>query len=197
MSIRIEVVDDERWPDLVTLFGPSGAYSGCWCMWWRVPSKEFQANGNAGNRRALESLTRSGEPVGLLAYADAVPVGWAALAPRRAYARILRSPALKPDPGDPGDGAPDAGVWSVPCLFIDRRHRGRGVATALLQAAPKVARKAGARVLEAYPVDTSGEDRKFANAELYTGTVSLMTRLGFTVHKRPPTGRRLVMRRAL
>jgi hypothetical protein len=51
-------------------------------------------------------------------------------------------------------------------------------------------------VLEAYPVDTS-DGRKFANPELYTGTVPLMARLGFTVHKRPPTGRRVVMRRPL
>ena len=25
----------ERWGDFEKLFGPRGAYGGCWCMWWR------------------------------------------------------------------------------------------------------------------------------------------------------------------
>jgi GNAT superfamily N-acetyltransferase len=187
-EVEVHPVDSGRWPDLVSLFGPSGAYSGCWCMWWRIPGGEFSRNGNAGNRRALEELAQTNQPLGLLAYVDGEPVGWATVAPRPAYGRILRSPALKPDQPD------DDRVWSVPCFFIGRGHRGTGIATALLRHAVTHARARHATLLEGYPVDNS-EPRPAA--ELFSGTLPMFTAAGFTVHKRPPTGHRVVVRKAL
>jgi GNAT superfamily N-acetyltransferase len=188
VSIEVRTADAGRWTDLEALFGPSGAYSGCWCMWFRVSGREFGRNGNAGNRAALEALVRGGEPVGLLAYVEGAPAGWAAVAPRSAYHRILRSPALRPTDPD------EAGVWSVPCFFVGRPHRRAGVAAALLDAAVGHARAEGATVLEGYPVDT-GAGRAPPAAELYTGTVEQFARAGFFRHARPATGRRVVMRR--
>lgn len=180
-------MDRTRFGDLATLFGPSGAYSGCWCMFWRVPNREFNANGNAGNRAALTALCEAGGPLGLLAYAGGEPVGWVTLAPRPDYPRVLRSTTLKPaDPHDPG-------VWAVPCFFIHRAHRRRGVARALLAGAVRHARGAGARVLEGYPVT----DDHGGAAALYTGTMSLFEGAGFTVYRRPDSGRRVVMRHDL
>lgn len=188
-DIEVRPVGPAQWPDLERLFGPSGAYSGCWCMWFRISGREFSRNGNAGNRAALSDLVAANEPVGLLGYAGGEPVGWAAAAPRSAYARILRSPALRP--ADPTE----AEVWSVPCFFIRRDRRRTGVAGALLDAAVHHARAAGAAALEGYPVVvTSGRPPA---AELYTGTVPLFERAGFTVAHQPETGRRVVMRRAL
>lgn len=187
-EVEVHPVDTDRWPDLVALFGPSGAYSGCWCMWWRIPGGEFSRNGNAGNRTALEALARAGRPLGLLAYVDGRPVGWATVAPRAAFTRILRSPALKPDEPD------DDRTWSVPCFYIGRGHRGTGIATALLTAAVAHARNRKATTLEAYPVDTT---KRTPAAELFTGTLAMFTNAGFTVHKRPATGRRVVVRKRL
>jgi GNAT superfamily N-acetyltransferase len=158
-------------------------------MWWRIPSNQFSANGNAGNRAAMESLVREGAPVGLLAYAEGEPVGWCSIAPRPAYGRVLRSPALKPD--DPADPS----VWSVPCFFIRRDRRGAGVATALLAGALRHASEAGAAAVEGYPVQVRGA--RPPAAELYTGTVGLFARAGFVETRRPATGRRVIMRRAL
>jgi GNAT superfamily N-acetyltransferase len=189
----VRPVGPDRWDDLEELFGPSGAYSGCWCMRWRTSAKEFSANGNAGNKAALRRAVQAG-PVGLLAYEGQTPVGWAAIAPRQDYPRVLRSRALKPKvPDEPGTA-----VWAMPCFFIHRGHRRQGVASALLKAAPKYAKESGASTLEAYPVDTSAAaetGRMPTAAELYTGTVGLFERAGFEVHERPATGRRVVMRR--
>ncbi len=33
---EIHPLTPDRWDDLETLFGPRGAYVGCWCMFWRV-----------------------------------------------------------------------------------------------------------------------------------------------------------------
>jgi GNAT superfamily N-acetyltransferase len=192
-EVEVHPVDAGRWPDLVALFGPSGAYSGCWCMWWRIPSAEFSRNGNAGNRKALRALAEAGRPVGLLGYVDGQPAGWVTVAPRPAYTRIQRSPALKPDEPEQPD---DDDTWSVPCFFTGRAHRGTGVAAALLRAAADHARREGATTLEGYPVDVSAGRRPPAS-ELFTGTLEMFTNAGFTVHKRPRTGRRVVVRRAL
>lgn len=186
--VTIREVDAERWDDLCELFGPSGAYSGCWCMWWRISGNEFGANGNAGNRAALDALAQQGRPLGLLAYENGVPVGWASVAPREDFPRIGRSRALKPVDDQEG-------VWSVPCFFIHRRHRGTGVATALLDKAVAHARKKKAKALEGYPVDTDGERK--ANADLFTGTIGLFEKAGFEIVTRPATGRRVVIRKQL
>jgi GNAT superfamily N-acetyltransferase len=189
-TIEVRPADEDRWADLAALFGPSGAYSGCWCMWWLIPSGEFSRNGNAGNRAALRARIADGTPVGLLGYADGAPVGWCALAPRSAYGRLLRSPALRP--ADPAERAASS-VWSVPCFFVARGHRRAGVAEALLGAAVAHAAAAGATAIEGYPVDAAGR----AAAELYTGTVGMFTRAGFTVVRRPANGRRVVASRDL
>jgi GNAT superfamily N-acetyltransferase len=186
--VKIEPLSAERWADLVTLFGPNGANSGCWCMWWRVPAKEWTANGNAGNRTAFEAVVRRGEPAGLLAYDNGTPVGWAAVGPRGAYPRLLRSQTLALQEDEPG-------IWSVNCFYIHRNHRRGGVAGVLLDAAVDHAGARGATTVEGYPVDTAGERRPFG--DLFTGTVALFAAAGFTVHSRPTTGRRVVMRRRI
>ena len=189
MGYQVRPLAPENWDDLEKLFGPSGAYSGCWCMWWRIPGREFSANGNSGNKAALARTVKAAGPVGLLAYSGQEPVGWAAIAPRPDYPRVLRSPALKPK-------VSEHNVWAMPCFFIHRTHRRQGVASALLKAAPKYAKANGASTLEAYPTDTAG-GRMPTAAELFTGTVELFERAGFEVHERPATGRRVIMRKLI
>jgi GNAT superfamily N-acetyltransferase len=159
-------------------------------MWWRIPGGEFSRNGNAGNRAALSALVRGREQVGLLGYAGDEPVAWCAVAPRPAYGRVLRSPALRPT--QPAD----ATVWSVPCFFVARGRRRAGVARAMLAAAIRHAAGEGAAAIEGYPVDRDG-GRPLGAADLYTGTVGMFARAGFVAVARPPTGRRVVMRRDL
>jgi GNAT superfamily N-acetyltransferase len=170
MPTEIRPLTADRWEDLAGLFGENGAYSGCWCMWFRETSREFSERGNAGNRRALQEIVHQGRVPGLLAYRAGRPVGWCSVAPRGEFGRLNRSPILKPVDEQP--------VWSVVCFFVDRAQRGQGVAEELLRAAVDHAARQGARLVEAYPVDTSG--RKFRSADLYTGTVDLFRAAGFT-----------------
>src|SRR5687768_3314414 len=85
----------QRWRDLERLFGPRGAYSGCWCMFWRVRRRDFQKMSAEQRRAGLRQWVRSGAEPGLLAYRGGKPVAWCAVAPREAYAAIAASPALK------------------------------------------------------------------------------------------------------
>jgi GNAT superfamily N-acetyltransferase len=84
-------------------------------------------------------------PPGVLAYVDETPVGWCAVAPREEYRRVSHIRAL-----DPVDDEP---VWAVVCFYVLRRYRRMGVSRTLLQAAIKLAKRHGARIIEAYPIE--------------------------------------------
>ncbi len=84
----------DRWDDFVAVFGARGACAGCWCMWWKLSRKEWEAHKGTGNRRAMKKIVDAGEVPGLLAYHDGRPVGWCAIAPRERYATIERSRLL-------------------------------------------------------------------------------------------------------
>jgi GNAT superfamily N-acetyltransferase len=158
-------------------------------MWWRKPNADWRAAAPDGNRQEFQALVRAAQPVGLLAYAaDGSPVGWAAVAPRPAYPRLARSRTLRLTDAD------DPGVWSAPCFYIHRRHRGTGVATALLAGVVEYAAGQGAQAVEGYPVADDG--RKRSNADVYTGTVGMFLDNGFT-RATAPSGSKVIMRREL
>jgi GNAT superfamily N-acetyltransferase len=172
-DVRVVPATPDRWDDVARLAGDRGFSSGCWCMWWRCTTREYEERHGDGLRAGLAALVAAGERPGLLAYAgdDPTPVGWVALAPRAAYPRLDRSPKLRP--------VDDLPVWSITCFYIDRRHRRSGVAAALLAAAVDHARARGAEVIEAYPIDTAAR-ASTASADLYTGTLAMFERAGFT-----------------
>jgi len=175
-----------RWPDLEKLFGPRGACGGCWCMYWRLPRKEYERRKGAGNRRALRKLAGSKTPPGLLAYLDGEPVGWCALAPRNDYPVLDRSRVLA--------RVDDKPVWSVACFFVARRHRSRGVSRALVRAAVAFAKKKGAKIVEGYPVEP--RKGRAPDVFLWTGLPGTFLSAGFKeVARRSPT--RPIVRRAL
>lgn len=193
MSIEIHPVTADRWEDLAAFFGPSGAFSNCWCTWWRQTAADFShgvEERGAGNRSLMHEIVEAGSEPGLLAYRDATPVGWISVAPRPQYGRVLRSRRIGPDPDEAGDER----VWSVVCFWIPRAERGKGVANELLKGAVEHAKERGASHLEAYPVDTAGGRHPAAN--LFTGTLAMFQRAGFREVGRP-RGSQLVVRRDL
>ena len=73
----------------MALFGPDrGAYGQCWCMWWRLTGREFDALEAEGRRAAFQARSRTAPPPGLLAYRAGAPVGWVAVAPRGELGRL-------------------------------------------------------------------------------------------------------------
>jgi len=173
-DLEFHPLTPDRWPDFETLFGPSGAYGGCWCMWPRLRRKEFDANSGAQNREAMKEAVGSGEAPGLLAYARGKPVGWVALAPRQTYALLEHSRILK--------RVDDQPVWSIVCFVVDKRARGRGVMAKLLSAAIQYARERGARIVEGYPIEPEGGLKSYDG---YTGIVSTFRKAGFEEVARP------------
>ena len=151
MKLMVLPLTPERWLDLEALFGAKGCSvaRGCWCMYYRrsgsrgqLPPKTTRAQ---ANRAELRALVDAGNPPGLIGYRGKVPVGWVSLGPREDYAKLKRSPVMKP--------VDDQSVWSIICFVVPAQYRDQGVARALLDGAVAYAKKSGATLLEAYPVD--------------------------------------------
>jgi GNAT superfamily N-acetyltransferase len=187
--LTVEPLTRERWSDLETLFGERGCSvaRGCWCMYYRVAGRDEPPPGvkrRDANRAAMKSLVQGGAVPGLIGYRDGEPVGWVSLGPREEYRRLENSRVM---------AAVDAKhVWSIICFVVPSLHRRQGVARALLRGAIAHARRAGATLLEAYPIDPRRSD---ADA-FWFGTKSMYDAEGFVEVARRSPGRP-VMRKAL
>jgi len=178
-SIEIQPLTPERWPDFERLFGTRGACGGCWCMFDKLPRKEFDAGKYEGNRRAQQKIVESGEVPGLLAFVDGSPAGWIAVEPRERFPRLAGSRVRAPVDDQP--------VWSVTCFFIDRKFRGRGLTVALLKAAVDHVRRQGGRIVEGYPTEPR-DGQPAAPTFVFTGLASAFRQAGFVeVARRSPT----------
>ena len=192
-ELRVIPVTDTPWDDVRTVFGTRGDPSTCWCQFFKVDAAAWKAQGAAaGFERSLcEQVDAAREShsagPGVLAYLGSEPVGWAAVEPRPAYPRVLSSRVI-PASAEPDHD--DASVWAITCFVVRVGYRRRGIGAALLVGAIDEARRGGARVVEAYPVDTAGE--KVSSADLYHGPLSTFEAAGFAITGRPVEGRAVV-----
>lgn len=172
MKLTVLPLTPDRWSDLEAVFNARGCSvaRGCWCMAYRRsgardPSSDRRAR---ANRAALRALVAAGKSPGLIAYHDKVPVGWVSIAPRGEFARLKRSPVMKP--------VDDKPVWSIVCFVVPSAYRGRGVAHGLLHGAIAYARRHGATLIEAYPVD---KPARSSDDAMWFGARSMYERAGF------------------
>lgn len=175
----------DRWEDFEKLFGPEGAYAGCWCMWWRISRSQFEKNQERGNRAAMKDLIDAGEIPGIILYQDDAPIAWCSVAPRGEYASLNRSPVLKP--------LDEVPVWSIVCFFVARGHRSEGILDALIHAAIDYVGQGGGRVVEAYPTPPKEDGTRLASVSSFMGLPSVFERLGFVECARP-SKRKVIMR---
>ena len=119
VQLAIRPLTIELWPALEDLFGRSGASNGCWCMYWRIGPRYHQDRSRKQNKDALKELAASDRPPGLLALDSDLAVGWCELAPRAELEWLAHARHLGP--------VDDLPVWSMPCFYVRRTYRGRGV----------------------------------------------------------------------
>jgi GNAT superfamily N-acetyltransferase len=164
----IEVKPATDFDDVATLVGPKKPTSDvCWCLSYRVPSKENLALHRTARADRVRELMREGPP-GVLAYDGDEVVGWAAVHPRAdtSFATNKRIPHVD-----------DLDVWSVWCIRVRPGHRGEGISHTLLEGAVDFARSNGAPAIEGYPVDNRGAKVDLTMA--YVGTRKLFQKAGF------------------
>lgn len=186
MTIEILPATGDRFDDAETALD-SGDGPGCQCQWWLLTNAHFQQSSRDELTERFRAEMHDERPPGLIAYVDGEPAGWVRVGPRTAQARLLRTRDVVTATAEPLD-ADD--VWAVSCFVVRKAHRGQGLTRKLLDAAVATARDAGARVVEAYPLDPSVTTRS-AN-QLYRGTVSVFEDAGFDIVDRPKPDRALV-----
>lgn len=170
MELKFRPLTPALWEEFERLFGEKGGCAGCWCMYWRLTRKEFEAGSGEANKKAMKAIVGGGSVPGIIAFDGDTPAGWCAVAPRSEYSALERSKILKP--------VDDQEVWSVSCFFIDRKYRGKGVASALLKAAVRHASDRGAKIVEGYPVEPK-DGKRYPPAFAWHGVSEIFLRAGF------------------
>jgi len=168
--MAIEVRPASVFADVEMIVGPKRPDANvCWCLSYRIPSKENLALRGTARGDRVAALMEHG-PIGVLAYDDDEVVGWAAVAPRAdtAFDRSRTIPRVD-----------DLEVWSVWCIRVRPGHRGQGISHSLLAGAVEFARSRGAPAIEGYPVDNRGEKVDLTMA--YVGIRGLFEKAGFSM----------------
>ena len=166
--MAIEVRTACVYEDVCTMVGPKRPDANvCWCLSYRIPSKENRTLTGPARGKKVEQLLKAG-PLGVLAYMGDDVVGWAAVAPRAetTFATNRKIPHVD-----------DLDVWSVWCIRVRPGHRKEGISHHLLQGAVDFARDRGAPAIEGYPVDNRGKRVDLTMA--YVGTKRLFEQAGF------------------
>ncbi len=185
--VQVRPVGADNVDDLAVLFEADRNTRHCWCTSFCISGRQFAAGwfGGGNRRRFAELAAASRFPMGVLALLDDVPVGWCACGPRSRFTAAIkgRSRLLRTRPREDDDL-----VWLIACLFVDARHRRRGITHALIAAAVAVARREGALAVEAWPVASSAPRA----ADLYLGREQAFRAQGFECVDRPSPDRSIM-----
>jgi GNAT superfamily N-acetyltransferase len=144
-----------------------GVYGGCWCLAYHGRGADF-----GGDRRAAkEALVRSGDAHAALVLDDVgVAQGWCQYGSPAELPRIKNRREYEKEP-------PPRPDWRITCIFVDKRHRGQGVARAGLEGALDQIARAGGGLVEAVSEVTTG--REAPGRFLFSATVELFEQHGF------------------
>jgi GNAT superfamily N-acetyltransferase len=120
------------------------------------------------NKAAFRAIVKRGPPPGLLAFDGNLAVGWCQVTPRDHVSALDRVHHLK--------RIDDVPVWSLSCFYVRIGYRRKGVTKALIAEALKMAKRAKAPALEAYPFDAAASPSASS-----TGFASTFKRVGFKI----------------
>ena len=185
-EIEILPASGDRFDDVEHALTGGGDGGSCWCQWWMLRAKEFDATTNDERRALLRDDVTASPASGLVVYVDGTAVGWVKVSPRPEQPRLARTRnfQLSPEPFD------DPTVWAITCFVVRREYRRQGLSERLLDAAVDHARTHGARIVEGYPVDTDAT--RASSNSLFHGALSTFLGAGFAEVARPTPSRPIV-----
>lgn len=171
-QLHFEPLSKDNWDKFEELLGEKGACGHCWCMSFRLKNSDYKTGkANNGNKKAMKKLVWNDKPTGILAMYQNKAIAWSAFAPREDFMKLENSMVHK--------RIDDKPVWSIPCTFIAKAYRRKGLSVALLNGVIKYAKENNISTLEAYPtIPTKG---KLPDAFAWIGLVKSFDRAGFKI----------------
>jgi GNAT superfamily N-acetyltransferase len=168
-------LDPGSWRDFARLVEKhNGVWGGCWCMSFHLEDG-FKGKTVAQVRSMKEQRVRKGRAHAALVYDGPTAVGWCQFGPTAELPRIKHKKRYL-------EGLTDLPDWRITCFFVDRDHRGQGVAAAALRGALLEIARLGGGTVESYPEDVRG--RKTSGSFLYNATLAMFEREGFRRSRR-------------
>jgi GNAT superfamily N-acetyltransferase len=171
MRYTIRPLDASTWPSFAELVERNnGIFGGCWCMGFHLEGAEKKMGIN--HRAAKEERVRTDRAhAALVIDEDGLAQGWCQ------YGSPEELPGIKHRREYDKD-APPLPDWRITCIYVDKKHRGQGIARAALEGAlDQIALRRGGLV-EAISEVTA--DREAQGRFLFSATVELFEDNGFT-----------------
>lgn len=168
MSFTIATLDASTWEAFAELVERNnGVYGGCWCIGYHPECGQRGLD----HRAAKQERVISGRAhAALVLDEDGLAQGWAQWGDPDELAGIKHKRAYDREP-------PVVPDWRITCVFVDKRHRGRGIARAAVEGAIEQIAERGGGVVEAISEVTDG--RTAHGRFLFSATVELFEDLGF------------------
>ena len=170
MPYAIRPLDAATWDAFAELVERNnGVFGGCWCMGYHPDDSRTDA---AQNRAGKQSRVHEGRAHAALVFdGRGIAQGWCQ------YGSPEELPGIK-HRREYSKEAPPRPDWRITCFYVDKRHRGQGVARAALEGALDQIAEAGGGLVEAIPEVTAG--REAPGRFLFSATVELFEEYGFS-----------------
>jgi GNAT superfamily N-acetyltransferase len=137
------------------------------------------------NRADKECRVREDRAHAALVYLGDTCVGWCQFGSPDELPRIKSRRAYDAE-------ATELPRWRITCFYVDKGHRGEGVASAALAGALKEIALLGGGTVESFPEDTEG--RKVSGSFLHNATLALFEQQGFERERKIGKNRWVVRR---
>jgi GNAT superfamily N-acetyltransferase len=146
----------------------NGIFGGCWCIGYHPECRQE----GVSYRAVKEDRVRTGRAhAALVLDEDGTAQGWCQ------YGSPEELPGIKHRREYDKD-APPYPDWRITCFYVDKKHRGQGIARAALEGALDQIAQAGGGLVEAISEITTG--REAPGRFLFSATVELFEPFGFT-----------------
>lgn len=145
----------------------NGIFGGCWCIGYHPECGQR----GISHREVKEDRVRTGRAHAALVLDDGgAAQGWCQ------YGSPAELPGIKHRREYEKD-APPYPDWRITCIYVDKKHRGLGIARAALEGAIDQIAHSGGGLVEAISEVTSG--REAPGRFLFSATVELFEQYGF------------------
>jgi ribosomal protein S18 acetylase RimI-like enzyme len=172
MPYMIRPLDASTWDAFAELVDRNnGIFGGCWCIGFHCQTTN-QARALPDHRAAKQDRVRTGRAhAALVLDDDGLAQGWCQYGSPAELPGIKHRRAYDKDAPPPPD-------WRITCIYVDTKHRGRGIARAALQGALDHIAHRGGGLVEAISEVTAG--RQAHGRFLFSATAELFEDHDFT-----------------